>query len=84
VILEAGLASLPIISTSVGGIPEVLKDMNNGILVHKENPNEIVQAIEYMITHPERASEFSKKIHSEVSRHFSKTKMLRETTALYN
>lgn len=84
VILEAGLLGMPIVTTNVGGVPEVVKDMHNGILVHKENPKEIAHAIEYILKHPERSTEFSKKIHSEVSRHFSKTKMLRETTALYN
>jgi glycosyltransferase involved in cell wall biosynthesis len=53
-------------------------------LVHKENPKEIAHAIEYILKHPARAAEFSKKIHSQVSRHFSKTKMIRETIAVYN
>ena len=53
-ILEAGMAGLAIIATSVGGIPEVIKDMQNGILVHPCNPKEIAEAILYLLNHPDK------------------------------
>lgn len=82
-VLEAGLASLPVIATGVGGIPEIVTDMKTGILVHKENAREIAHAIEYMLKNKTRAEEFGKKIHTTVSKNFSKAKMLRETLVLY-
>ena len=32
-ILEAGKVGLPVVATSVGGIPEVIDDMESGILI---------------------------------------------------
>ncbi len=82
-ILEAGLAGLPIIATSVGGIPEALKDMRNGILVHKENKKEISEGIAYLLDHPEKAKEFGAEMKQTVEESFSIEKMLRETIAIY-
>lgn len=48
VILEAMAAGKPIISTRAGGIPELVHDGRNGILV-KLNPNELATAIEFLL-----------------------------------
>lgn len=82
-ILEAGNAGLPIISTSVGGIPEVIRDMQNGILVHAKNPKEIAEAILYCLDHPEKQKEFGQEIKKTVSNFFSLEKMLEETEKIY-
>ncbi len=82
-ILEAGLAGLPVIATSVGGIPEVLEDMQNGILVHKENKKEINEGISYLLEHPEKRSEFGAEIKRKVIEYFSIEKMLEQTIAVY-
>jgi glycosyltransferase involved in cell wall biosynthesis len=83
VILEAGMAGLPIIATSVGGIPEIIRDMQNGILVHPRNPKEIAEAILYYFNHPEKQKEFGEEIKKTVSNFFSLEKMLGETIELY-
>ncbi|MFA6270474.1 MAG: glycosyltransferase family 4 protein [Candidatus Paceibacterota bacterium] len=83
VILEAGFIGLPIIATSVGGIPEVIKDMQNGILVHPQNPKEIAEAILYLLDHPEKSQEFGEEIKKTISNFFSLEKMLNETIRLY-
>ncbi|MFH0804130.1 MAG: glycosyltransferase family 4 protein [Candidatus Zambryskibacteria bacterium] len=82
--LEAGLVGLPIIATSVGGVPEVIRDMQNGILVHPRNPKEIAEAIMYLLDHPEKQKEFGEEIKKIVSNFFSLDKMLSETINLYN
>ena len=45
VILEAMKASVPVITTDVGGINEVITSMANGILINKEDPEEIARNI---------------------------------------
>lgn len=82
-ILEAGLAGLPIIATSVGGIPEIIVDMQNGILVHPNKPKEIAEAILYYLEHPKKQKEFSKNIRETVSNSFSLEKMLQHTINVY-
>jgi len=54
VILEAMAASCPVISTKdVGVISEVVIDGITGILVEKQNPKQIAEAIKKLIEHPE-------------------------------
>lgn len=83
VLLEAGLAGIPTIATSVGGIPEIIKDMQNGILVHPRNPKEVAEAISYLLDHKDTQKEFSKNIKQTVSEFFPFSKMLEETLAIY-
>ena len=52
-ILEAMSNGMPIISTPIGGIPDVVKDGVNGILVEPGNKEEIWKAIKHYIDHPE-------------------------------
>ncbi len=58
VILEAMRASLPIVSTDVGGICEVIKNNYNGLLVHKNNPLLLKEAVMKLYND----NEFSNKI----------------------
>ncbi len=83
-ILEAGSLGLPVISTSAGGIPEIIKDMKNGILVHPRNVKELSEAISYILDHPEKQKEFGKEIKKTVTDFFSLDKMISETTKVYN
>ena len=48
-ILEAMTYKLPIISTNVGGIPEVLKDKVNGLLIEPGSKKELKNALEFVI-----------------------------------
>lgn len=52
-ILEAMSYSHPVISTPVGGIPEVVENKRNGILVEPGNQKEIADAIKYYIENKE-------------------------------
>jgi len=82
-ILESGFAGLPIIATSVGGIPEIICDMQNGILVHSRNPKEISEAILYFLDHPDKQKIFGSEIQKTITNSFLLEKMLKETTKLY-
>ena len=53
VILEAQAAGLPVISTSVGGIPQAVNNGKDGLLVTPGRSDEIVFAIEKVIQNPE-------------------------------
>jgi len=45
VILEAWQVETPVIATNVGGIPEIIQNDKNGILIDHGNVNELVKAI---------------------------------------
>lgn len=82
-VLEAGFLGVPVIATSVGGIPEIIRDMQNGILVYPKNPKEIAEAIMYMLDHKDKQKEFGSEIKKTVTNFFSLEKMLKETIELY-
>ena len=48
-ILEAMTYSLPIISTDVGGVSEVVKNHINGLLIAPDNRDELKKSIEFVI-----------------------------------
>jgi 1,4-alpha-glucan branching enzyme len=52
VLLEAMAAGKPIISIDVGGIPEILTHLRNGILVNPE-PRQLAQAMKLMLERKE-------------------------------
>jgi glycosyltransferase involved in cell wall biosynthesis len=81
-LLEAGAASLPVIGTSVGGIPEVIGD-DCGILIPPNNVNALNNAISELLTNSEKATRYGSRLHTEVLKKFSEKEMLRATTNLY-
>ncbi len=53
VFLEANACGLPVIAGNTGGVPDAVKDGETGILVDPENPEEIANAIEKLMTDAE-------------------------------
>lgn len=82
-ILEAGAASLPVISTTVGGIPEIIEDMKSGILIQSKKSRELSHAISFMIEHPDERRRFGVSLKEAVATKFSMEKMLNSTEELY-
>lgn len=83
VILEAGFASLPVIATTVGGIPEIVEDMKSGVLVQSKNIRELSHAISFMIEHPNMRREYSANLRESVAKKYSFEKMTSEVSNLY-
>ncbi len=83
VILEAGTVGLPVVATAVGGIPEVIDDMESGILIQSKNSGEITRTLQYLIENPERRQSLGLIIRERIHGRFNLETMARETFALY-
>jgi len=82
-LLEAGQAGLPIISSQIGGIPDIIDDGKNGLLNRKGDEKEIQKDIEYLILNPKVRAEFGKNIKQKIEKEFSVDQMLKKTLSLY-
>ena len=82
-ILEAGSASLPVVATSVGGVPEIIDDMKSGILVQPKNSRELGHALSFMIEHPEERKKYGATLKEKVTTKFSLERMLWLIEGLY-
>jgi glycosyltransferase involved in cell wall biosynthesis len=56
-ILEALSTGLPVVTTSVGGIPETIVDGKNGFMCEPFNANQMSSRILYLLEHPAAADE---------------------------
>ncbi len=52
VIVEAQSQRLPVISTTISGVPELVDDGKNGLLVEQNDPQQLSAAIEKLLTNP--------------------------------
>ncbi len=83
VLLEAGRAELAVVASSVGGIPEIIKDKKSGLLVEAKNVEEITEALEYLIEKPNVRTKLGKELARTVSRKFGVDRMVEETEKMY-
>ena len=56
VIKEAFFLKVPVIATSVGGVPELISDGENGVLVPSEDPEKLLSAINNLLGNKELAN----------------------------
>lgn len=70
-IMEAMSLGKAIVSTGVGGISEVLKDGENGLLVPAENPRELSAALERLITERGLIDELGRNARSTYEENFT-------------
>jgi glycosyltransferase involved in cell wall biosynthesis len=83
VLLEAGKASLPVIASNVGGIPEIIESNEYGILVNPRDERGISKAIRYILDNPEKARKLGLNLREKVVKEFSIGEMIKKTVDIY-
>jgi len=58
VLLEAMAMQVPVISTKISAIPELIEDQRNGVLVNPNNHDELLEAIVNLLSSPDKRTEF--------------------------
>ena len=53
-VMEAMAAGLPVVSTAVGGVPELVREGETGLLVPSEDTGALAQAIQALVDNPAR------------------------------
>ncbi|OGS22834.1 MAG: hypothetical protein A2252_06150 [Elusimicrobia bacterium RIFOXYA2_FULL_39_19] len=83
VILEAMIARKPVVATRVGGIPEIIKDNQSGLLVAPTDSKDLAEKIKYLIKNNDKALALGKAANETVLNRFSMKTMVSETENLY-
>ncbi|MDB5187785.1 MAG: glycosyl transferase family protein [Candidatus Kaiserbacteria bacterium] len=83
VILESGLAKLPVIASNVGGIPEVITDHKTGLLVNSIHVTDMVGALETLVQDADVRLLLSTQLYDRVATNYSLERMVDKTTELY-
>jgi len=83
VLLEAGLAGLPVVASRIGGIPEVIEDKNTGLLVPTRDSDAIALANQNLMTDRSLAKRFGEALRERVLAKFPLSRVLKDTISLY-
>jgi glycosyltransferase involved in cell wall biosynthesis len=74
ILLEAMACGTPVLSTSVGAVPDIIKDCETGFLLESNNPTHIADKIIALLNNPELLSKVSVNAYKLVRDNFSKEK----------
>ncbi len=77
-ILEAMAMEIPIITTNIGGNPEIITDKENGILIKYENKEQLKNAIINLRANNELKNKITRNARIKINE-FSKERMIKET-----
>ena len=82
-VIEAMMAGLPVVATSVGGVPELVEDGVTGFLVPRSDPEALAEALQRLIDDPELRERMGKAGRQKAMCEFTLDRMLRETEKVY-
>lgn len=83
VLLEAGMAEIPVIASAVGGIPEIIEDQVSGDLFHAFNDLALAESMEEFKSSPNTIRHYADALKAHVERNFNLHTMIDKTVAMY-
>ena len=83
VIKEAFFLQVPVIATNVGGIPELISNNITGLLVPPENPEEMINAINELLSDNNTKQRLSKNAFEFINKNFSWDILIEKYIKLY-
>ena len=81
---EAMQIGIPIVSTNVGGIPSLLKDNYEGLLVEPNNEQQLSHAIMKILSNPDIAHEYSINGRRRAQKRHDKDEVINNLLSIYN
>jgi glycosyltransferase involved in cell wall biosynthesis len=81
--LEAMAAAVPVVATRVGGVPELLRDGENGLLVEPDRVEELARALDRLAADEELRVRLAREGACTVRERFSTEAMADATVAVY-
>jgi glycosyltransferase involved in cell wall biosynthesis len=83
ILLEAGKTSLPVVATITGGVPEIIRHEETGLLVQPKDHDGLSLMLEKMVYERNYGKKLGQALHSHIMQNFGYSKMLAETAKVY-
>jgi glycosyltransferase involved in cell wall biosynthesis len=83
-VLEALATGLPVVTTSVGGIPETIQSGKNGLLVKPFHSKQFSEAIIQLLDNPARAAEMGREARQTVERQLDWSIVVKDAIKVYD
>jgi len=82
-VIEALLMQVPVVATNVGGVPEIVKSGETGLLVSPKDPIRLGEAIAYMHSNRDEASTMAQAGERRVREMFEISRLAQKQVGLY-
>ncbi len=82
-LMEASLYNKPIVASRIGGIPEFIKDRENGLLAEPADPQDWARKLIYLLEHPDEAGALGEKARAHIQRLADGEQVFGKMKALY-
>jgi len=82
--LEGMACGKVVVCTNIGGMKEVVKHMENGLIIEQKNPDAIIEALQYAKNNYDSLSELRKKAREYAVKHHSYTEHAKRIVEVYN
>ena len=83
-VLEAMACRVPIVATSVGGIPEIIEDGVSGMLCDSRDPQSLAKSIIFLLDNPKAGREISRTAYDQFLNEYTLEKMVKGYETAYN
>ncbi len=83
-LLEALAAGLPVIATAVGGVPDIIEDGVNGVLIPPQNPAALADALLRVLKNPRLSEKLGRGGRDRVRTNFSFDHTISELRRIYS
>jgi glycosyltransferase involved in cell wall biosynthesis len=71
VVLEAFAAGLPVVATSLGGLPEMIQPDEDGLVVPPDDPRSLADALGHLVGSPEEAFAMGRAARAKAQREYT-------------
>jgi glycosyltransferase involved in cell wall biosynthesis len=82
-VVEAMASNVPVVVTKVGGLPELIQDKKEGLVIPPNDSNKLTEALEELINDPHKRQIFAQEANKKFHAKFESQKMISRIEQLY-
>ncbi len=84
ILIEAGACGVPVVATNVGGVPEIVRDNETGVLVAPGSPEDLARAMIDLLNSEDKRQQMSIAAEEWIDDRFSAHRMVEEVSNSYD